>query len=215
MNIADLTVWWGEVEEARDLVVNHHYSRRWPANVQYVCTAHEPGGLFGTKGKAVGAIVWSIPPTRWRFPVLELIRMVRHPDAEFPLTWLISKCVSHIASTRSWPLLVSFADQTQGHEGVVYRAAGWNYNGKREPRMDGVVIDGEFYPGRTCNSLWGTQSPDRLREMFPRKTIEPNHDDGKHLYWKPTTGKGKYWAKEIGLVSARWVKRDEVRGAAE
>ena len=179
------------------MVLRHHYSRRIPSNIQMVGTLHLDGGLFGGDGQIVAAAFWSIPPTRWSEEVIELSRLVR-ADERVPLTMLISKCTKEL-TRRGHDLLVSFADRTQGHEGYVYRAANWNYAGCRERANDGVVIDGAFHPGRTCNSLFGTRSVENLRQMFPHKSVEPHYDEGKHLFWLALGKRGREKAQRLGL----------------
>jgi hypothetical protein len=188
------------VDEANGLVMRYHYSRRAPANVQFVGTLHLDGGLFGGDGEAVAAAFFSIPPTRWTEPVLELSRLVRRDGERPPLTLLIRLCLNALKRAGS-DLVVSFADKTQGHEGIVYRAANWVYAGCRERAMDGVLIDGAFHPGRTCNSLFGTRSPAKLRQLFPHKVIEPHYDEGKHLYWKALGRSGERKAHRLGLAA--------------
>jgi hypothetical protein len=188
----------GRMEEACDLVTKYHYSHRPPANIQLVGTFHLDGGLFGGDGPCVAAAFFSIPPTRWTEPVLELSRLVRRDGERPPLTMLISLCQGALRRLQH-DLLVSFADKTQGHEGIVYRAAGWLYDGCRERAMDGVMIDGAFHPGRTCNSLFGTRSPGKLQGMFPHKVIEAHFDEGKHLYWKALGRRGRKKARRLGL----------------
>jgi hypothetical protein len=184
------------------LVRKYHYSHRPAENVQFVGLFVVGGGLFGDSGEPVAGACFSIPPTRWKEPVLELSRLVRSEE-QVPLTRLISLCCKDLRR-RKWDLLVSFADKTQGHDGGVYRAASWNYGGCRDRRMDGVMVDGEFYPGRTCNSLWGTRSPRLLQKRWPSKVIEPHYDEGKHLYWRPLTHAGKKRAVRIGLQIKRY-----------
>ena len=187
----------GRADEAAALVLRYHYSRRVPSNVQMVTSLHLDGGLFGGDGRCVAAAFWSIPPTRWSEPVIELSRLVRG-DAVVPLTLLVGLSAKALRRA-GHDLLVSFADKTRGHEGYVYRASNWRYAGCRDRTNDGVVIDGAFVPGRSCNSLWGTRSPEKLRAMFPHKTIEPHYDEGKHLYWLPLGRKGEAKAKRLGL----------------
>lgn len=202
--------------EADGLVKSCHYSGRPPANVQIVGTWHTAGGLFGDAGPCVAACYFSIPPTRWGEPVLELTRLVRHDDHQLPLTKLISEVCAWIKRKGMIDLVVSFADPTFGHHGGVYQAASWNYGGRRERRMDGLVIGGVFYPGRTCNSLFGTQSPDKLRAMKPDETIEPHYDEGKHLYWRTITKNGERKANRLKLDKLPYPKpaADAVRDVA-
>lgn len=189
----------GRNEEACGMVLKFHYSRRVPSNVQMVGSLHLDGGLFGGDGEMVAAAFWSIPPTRWGEEVIELTRLVRG-DNRVPLTMLVSLCAKELKK-RGHDLLVSFADKTQGHEGFVYRASNWRHAGCRDRACDGVIIDGAFHPGRTCNSIFGTRSPEKLRTMFPHKSIEPHYDEGKHLYWFPLGKRGHEKANRLGLVS--------------
>ena len=185
-------------DEIWPLVREHHYSGRMPSNIQHCYALRSSGGLFGDMGSVEAAAIFSIPPTRWSEPVLELSRLVRLPDCTTPLSMLLSFAASWLKKN-SWHLLVSFADWTQGHHGGIYQAAGWRYAGCRQRRMDGVVIDGQFMPGRSCNSRWGTRSPEKLAALLPCADIAPHYDDGKHLYWRALTVAGKSRAKRLGL----------------
>ena len=206
----------GEQEDAADLVKRHHYSRRPAGAAQVVGTWHKPGGLFGDRGEAVAACVFSIPPTRWSEEVWELSRLVRSAGVDLPpLSGLISATVRFIAKRKLADLLVSFADKTQGHHGGVYQAASWNYAGARYRRMDGVVINGTFYAGRSCNSRWGTQSPEKLRALMPGQVIEPHFDEGKHLYWRALTKEGTRRAARLGLGAIPYTKPARERITAD
>jgi hypothetical protein len=163
-----------------------------------VGTLHIAGGLFGNAGDAVAALTFSIPPTRWSEEVLELSRLVR-AEQRVPLTLLIGLACRTIKRLGHWDLLVSFADKAQGHHGGVYRAASWHCHGERQPRMDGIVMDGEFIPGRSCNSLFGTRSPGKLQALFPFRKIVGAWDEGKVLYWKALNTAGAAKAERLGL----------------
>lgn len=194
---------FGEIDTARVLVERYHYSRRFAANVQVCATFHEEGGLFGTCGNAVAACVVSIPPTRWSEPVYELSRLVKADGATCSLSQLIALTMRE-CRRRNMELIVSFADWTQRHHGGVYQACSWNFGGTREPRMDGVVIEGRFVPGRTANSVYGTRS---VRALAARGVVaEPHFDNGKHLYWVALTNNGKRMAQSLGLKSFPYPK---------
>ena len=202
----------GRYDEAVELVKRHHYSRRAPSNVQCVGTLHDEGGLFGDYGDAVAACFFSLPPTRWSEEVWELSRLVR-AERQIPLTPLIAQ-TCRAAKAKGADLLVSFADRTQGHHGGIYQAASWEYTGARDRAVDGVLIDGRFVPGRSCNSTWGTRSPSKLSELL-RKEVLPHYDEGKHLYWRALTKEGKRRAERLGLSSLPYPKPDLERMAAE
>lgn len=190
---------FGPAEDAVDLVLKHHYSNRWPGTVQAVGVLREDGGLFGDMGPIIAACTFSSPPTRWSEPVWELTRLVRRPDTKPPLTSLIAQTCKMLRRKGCIDLVVSFADWTERHHGGVYQAASWNYHGMREPAMDGLIIEGNFMPGRSCNGKYGTRSATRLAEQLPGRTIEAHFDDGKHLYWRALNANGKKKAERLGL----------------
>ncbi len=204
---ADLHFRLGQMDEAVALVKAFHYSHRAPANIQLVGTFHKAGGLFGDFAPAVASIFFSIPPTRWSEDVLELSRLVRHDDCLVPLTRMIAMACRRLRSD-GVDLLVSFADAGAGHHGGIYQACSWAYHGQRDCRMDGLMINGRFVPGRTCNSLYGTQSPKRLRHAKPGWKIEPHYDIGKHLYWRALSRSGKAKAARLGLKQMAYPKPD-------
>lgn len=201
-------------EELWPLVRGFHYSRRMPGNIQHCYAIRKPGGFFGDTGEPVAGAIFSIPPTRWGEELIELTRLVRHPACDVPLSSLIAFSAGWLRKA-GWALAVSFADRTQGHHGGIYQAAGWNYDGCRDRTMDGVMIDGVFKPGRSCNSQWGTRSPDKLREMFPDRAIEPHFDEGKHCYWKPLAVAGKSKARRLGLQRLPYPKPNAARPVDE
>ncbi len=205
----------GDLDAANDLVRQFHYSKRPPANVQCVGTWHEDGGLFGDYGQAIAACFFSIPPTRWSEDVLELSRLVRRDDAEVSLTKLIALTCDHLSRSREADLVVSFADWTQGHHGGIYQASSWSYDGARDRNCDGIIMDGVFVPGRSCNSQWGTRSPDKLRLILPSHTIEPHYDEGKHLYWRALGARGRKKAEKLGLHHMPYPKPQRVAQPAE
>ena len=194
-------------DEAVALVKKFHYSHRAPANVQFVGTFHVGGGLFGDFGPAIAAVFFSVPPTKWAEPVVELSRLVRDEACRVPLTKLVAVACREV-KRRGHDLVVSYADSTQGHHGGVYQACSWNYNGKRAAAMDGVLIAGKFFPGRTCNSVYGTRSPEKLAALLGTEVL-PHYDGGKHLYWKPLSRAGTKKAARLGLVSVPYPKPDE------
>lgn len=189
-------------DDARDMVEKFHYSGRVPSNVQFIGSLHADGGLFGDTGPLMAAAFFSLPPTRWSEPVLELSRLVRGNEPQH-LTKLISECCKRL-KRHKWDLVVSFADATQGHFGGIYQACSWNYHGQRERRMDGVLVDGQFVPGRSCNSKWGTRSPSKLAEIGVNAV--PHYDEGKHLYWRALNRAGKAKATRLKLESNAYPK---------
>ena len=199
-----------EPGEVWPLVRDYHYSGRMPSNIQRCYVAREPGGLFGDTGQPTAGIVFSIPPTRWSEPILELSRLVRSREHVRPLSELIAFACRWL-NWRDFNLAVSFADFTQNHHGGVYQAAGWHFGGYRKPAMDGLVIDGAFVPGRSANSRYGTRSTAKLAGILPAAEIDGHWDAGKYLYWKSLHRSGDSKARRIGLEHLPYPKPTAAR----
>lgn len=143
-------------------------------DVQKLVERHHGYGSMGTwaayrfavyeGGEPVAAFAWQPPPmgaARSVCPenpqgVLALSRMVAVPKAERKLQH-ISKPLKyqmlHLIDRTRWPVLVTFSDESQGHNGFVYQCSGWvktrsmvapvyeNDAGQRVSRLRGGMID--------------------------------------------------------------------------
>jgi hypothetical protein len=147
-----------ELREVRELVMENHYSRSASNTAVYSF------GLFRRGGSAcLGACLW-LPPlpaaARAAWParpggVLCLSRLVVLPGVpKNAVSFLVGRAVRRIDRGR-WPVLVSYADEWQGHEGRVYLAAGWEYVRKTRP-MPVFVKD-----GRVISPKAGSKKPTR------------------------------------------------------
>jgi hypothetical protein len=113
-------------------------------------TAVMSAGMFRS-GVMVGAALW-LPPTRvcaetvdrgeWR-RVLSLSRLAVAPgEPQNAASILIGWCVRSLRGAGKWSHLVTFADESQGHTGTIYRATGWTYVGRTKPLARWVDADG-------------------------------------------------------------------------
>ncbi len=78
--------------------------------------------------------------------------------------------------------------------------------GQRGEAMDGLIINGRFVPGRSCNSIYGTRSPSKMATVLPEALIEPHYDLGKHLYWRALNEGGSEKAKRLELQTKEYPK---------
>ncbi len=120
---------------AAPFIREHHYARGC-AN-----TSTEAFGLF-RRSELVGAAVW-MPPTRvcaetvdredWR-RVISLSRLAVAPteptNAE---SFFIGAMLRAMNREGRWVSAVTFADESQGHGGTIYRATNWRYLGRTKP----------------------------------------------------------------------------------
>ena len=122
------------LKDAKVFVEKHHYARGTSNTAVY---AH---GLY-RKGEEElkGVVIW-LPPTRvacesvnraeWK-KVISLTRMAIAPCVpKNGCTFLLGRSVRIIANEKRFVSLVTYADESQEHEGGVYRAAGWDYVGR-------------------------------------------------------------------------------------
>lgn len=125
------------LKAAQDMVREHHYSRGGSNTAVYV------HGLFRREDGELCGVVWWLPPTRvacesvnkeqWK-QVLSLTRMVVLPGVpKNACTFLLARSVDMIRRDGRFVSLVTYADESQGHSGGVYRAANWSCVGRTGP----------------------------------------------------------------------------------
>lgn len=124
-----------------DPLVRSHYLHRWPGVV--VSTVGMWKGPF-----LVGVIVFALPPreTMKRYGVSlvwELVRLFIFDSEPFNSeTWFMGKAIKWVRKEHSEvKALVSYADPSHGHQGVIYKAANWQQDGRTDqerktPRFD-------------------------------------------------------------------------------
>ena len=128
--------------EAQALVREFHYARGGSNTAVYV------HGLYSRvmdelTGDFLCGVVWWLPPTRvacesvnkndWK-RVLSLTRMVMRPDVpKNACSFLLARSIAAIKKDGRFVSLVTYADESQGHTGGVYKAANWEYGGRTGP----------------------------------------------------------------------------------
>jgi hypothetical protein len=144
------------LEQATDLVKRLHYAagaantavfrfglydkRDWPLCVSG-CTLWIPP----TRTAAVASLRQAdLPISGWQ-RVLSLSRLVIEPHVPTNgASFLLGQSIRKIAQCGQWDLLVTYADEWQGHTGAIYRASNWKYVGRTKPERvyarDGVMV---------------------------------------------------------------------------
>lgn len=122
---------------ARPFIEQHHYARGASNTAVYLF------GLFHVWFDTLWGLTWWLPPTRvaaesvdrdrWT-KVLALSRMAVAPGVvKNACTFMLARSVREIQADGRFVALVTYADESQGHTGGVYRAAGWEYVGRTGP----------------------------------------------------------------------------------
>ena len=138
--------------EGAEFIRAHHYAKG--------CS--NTGQVFGLRrrsdGALMGAALW-LPPTklaainacklddkdpeRWR-GVLALSRLAVHPDVpKNGASFLIGRCVRALRKAKTYHLLVTYADESQGHTGAIYRATNWTAAGQTRAEPLWLSKDGK------------------------------------------------------------------------
>ena len=131
-----------------DEAIRRHYLGKWPAVV--VCKLGLWQGLH-----LGGIVVFALPPretaVRYGGITWELARL--WVEDGFPRnveSWLIARAVRHVKRVHpSLEFLVSYADPSAGHTGLIYMASNWvadgvTDEGRKTPRFD-YIYGGRRY----------------------------------------------------------------------
>ncbi len=128
-----------------DGFIKQHYLRRWPGVVVLKL------GLFSGH-TAIGVVVFALPPRetakRYGVKVWELARLfIVDETPKNSETWFVSRAIRYIQKHHvDVGAIVSYADPSAGHSGIIYRAGNWisdgrTDQGRKTPRFDYRVGD--------------------------------------------------------------------------
>ena len=138
--------------EAHPLILSH-YLRKWPGVVVLTLGMYREENL-------VGIIVFALPPreTMKRYKVSlvwELARLYILDSEPFNSeTWFMSRAIKYVKRNCSKvKALVSYADPSRGHVGLIYKAGNWQTDGRTDqerktPRFD-YSVNGKIYSRRS------------------------------------------------------------------
>jgi len=128
--------------EAREFVVEHHYSKGCSNTRVYSHGLYRAG-----ETDLLGVAIW-LPPTKvaaqsvnrdaWQ-KVLSLTRLAVKPDVPSnAASFLMARSIKLIRQDGRFVSLVTYADDFMGHTGAIYRATNWTYVGqmKGSPRWE-------------------------------------------------------------------------------
>ncbi len=156
----------------------HYLHRACPCSVAF--------GLF-RGGEVVGVIVYGTPssaPLRSGIcgpdragDVVELCRLwIQDGQPKNSASHLIGRTLPKCGK----PIVVSFADTSQGHVGVVYQATNWIYTGLSAKRTN-WTIEGD---ARHCQTIADKHTAAQLRETYGAAfTLQPRPLKHRYVYF--------------------------------
>lgn len=147
---------------ARAMVVAHHYGKGGSNTAVATFGVMPADTIF--EADAV-AVAWFLPPTKicgasvWPDDpqaVVALSRLVATPAAPKNTASFLLRHAVRLLDRERWPIVVTFADEWQGHTGGIYRAAGWIECGVTRPAKvyvkDGRMVSRKSGPKTRCHS---------------------------------------------------------------
>jgi len=207
--MTDLIMTGATPDECWPLVRDFHYSKRMPSVTLHCFALREPGGLFGDTGEIVAAIIYGLGANNaWPNDALELQRLVRRDNLEFPLSSFVAWSLRWLRKNTGTQLAFSYADSGQGHHGGIYQAGSWKF--VKTSKGDSAFNDenGNYIHGKTAYDRFGTRSTKAVLEIRPEwKAVR---DTDKSCYVFPLKKKWKVLAAENNWTSLPYPKPDKV-----
>ena len=176
MGLKDWSVREIETRIAVDIVVSNHYlHRKGPCSRAF--------GLFDPEGSLRGVVTYGVPAS---VPLVKglLGPENRHLVGELTRLWIDddaprngeSYLIGNTVRKSGYEVLVSFADTSMGHLGIVYQATNWLYTGLSSKHKDWILLGHEGRHTRHTWDEWGgiegakKAIPERMRQVErPRK----------------------------------------------
>lgn len=170
-------------EAAKFAVLNWHYSQRMPVGKLVKIGAWEDGAY-------IGVVLFSRGATRelgWPYGLnqgsaCELTRVALRAHVT-PVTQIVARAIAYLKRNNpGLRLIVSYADEGQGHHGGIYQAGNWVYVGFAQPSS--VRLHGQITHARSIVAKYGHCTMARLRREVDPKA-EWVKDARKHKYLMP------------------------------
>lgn len=173
----DLKLDWCSHEAAKFACEHWHYSRCMPVgkivkigvweNNQYIGAVLFSHGANNNIGK---------PYKLTQCECIELVRVAlnKHKSSVSRIIAISLKMLK--SQSPGIKLVVSYADNDQGHIGSIYQAGNWLYTG--ESKMDALIVNGKKTHRKTIYSQYGYNSIERLKATG----LDVEWADGKPKY---------------------------------
>jgi hypothetical protein len=202
MSKADLRVDWATHKAAKYACENWHYSKCLPSSLQkrVAIGAWENGAFVGVVvfghganpsiGKPYGLTIHEC---------VELTRIALRRGHVSPVSRIVRIALNFLRKSQPGiRLVVSYADQSQGHHGGVYQAGGWLYVGSAKG------VPSLLYKGK----VWHAKA---LRTSYPLlkhsdQAVQKIKTGDKHKYLMPLDAEMR---AQIAPLSKPYPKRDK------
>lgn len=185
---ADLRVAPISFDAAKYAVMHWHYSRAMPVAKLYKIGAWEAG-------RFIGCVLFSRGATRelgWPYGLdqtscVELTRVALR-DHVAPVSQIVAEAIRLVKRNNpGLRLIVSFADENQGHHGGIYQAGNWIYAGPVKRKS--FRVNGEIVHPRTLTARYNPRGGHGQSLKWLRANVDPDactvEVPPKHRYLMP------------------------------
>jgi hypothetical protein len=172
--------------ECSEFILNIHYAKRWPS-ISYSY------GLYDID-ELIGVVTYGSPPSsslkkgiagiEFFSDVIELNRLCLLYNRKNEASFLVGKSLKLLPQNK---IIVSFADPSQGHCGIVYQATNFIYCGLSAKRTDWKIKGKEHLHGITiADEFRGVLNRSQaMREKYGDDFyLEPRQRKHRYIYVK-------------------------------
>lgn len=186
---ADLRIDWATHAAAKYACEHWHYSGCLPAGKLVKVGAWENDKFIGVVLFGRGATPnLGRPYNLGQDQCVELVRIAL-TSHQTPVSRIASLAMKFLRkSNAKIKLIVSFADQSQGHHGGIYQAGNWIYNGQGSSAKF-YMIRGKLTHPRSIGAKGFTQNIDGARKIDKHASVV--NVPGKHRYLMPLDAETK------------------------
>jgi len=173
----DLKLDWCSHEAAKFACEHWHYSRCMPVGKIVKIGVWEDNQYIGAVLFSHGANNNIGKPYKLtQYECIELVRVAlnKHKSSVSRIIAISLKMLKK--QSAGIKLVVSYADNDQGHIGSIYQAGSWVYTG--ESKMDALIVNGKKTHRKTIYSQYGYNSIERLKATG----LDVEWADGKPKY---------------------------------
>lgn len=197
----ELKVDWCSHEAAKYAVEHWHYSRTMPVGKLVRVGVWE-------NGRFIGCVIYGRGGNQFlgkqygleQVEVCELVRIALH-NHKTPVSQIAARSIKMLKiDNPGMRLIVSFADQRQGHNGGIYQAMNWVYVGRGQDTFE-FFHNGKWKHNREITSgAFG-----KARKIVNYSSLPKRESPGKHKYLYPLD---RAMRKQIASLAKPYPKRD-------
>jgi len=199
-----LKIDWASHESAKYACTNWHYSKCVPVGKLVKVGAWEDGKYIGVVIFGRGATPnLGKPYNLKQKECVELVRIALTSHAT-PVSKIVKYALIFLKNNSpGLRLVVSFADQSQGHHGGIYQAGNWVYNGAGSP-ANFYMIHGKLTHPRSIGAKGLVQNIVGAKKLDKNATVI--EVPGKHRYLMPLNDDMK---NQVAKLAKPYPKREK------